>query len=425
MYPYPRDMDDQPTCVIVGGGPGGVVLAYLLARGGARVTLLESRGDFDRRFRGDSIAPPVLDHLDRLGLATSLLAEVPHVRADKFVWSTPEKRYVLADYRDASEKFPFYALVPQARFLPWMVERARPYGLDVRMGARITELLRDDTGRVVGVGYVQAGERHLLRADLVVGSDGRNSKVRQLSTLEATELNSSIDIAWIEVPRRDDDPALSGLELMAEPGSNIAVLGQGGGWQIGFTIVAGTFGEIRAAGVEPLKALLRRRTPWLADRIDLLADANQLTLLPIRITRLDRWSEPGLLLIGDAAHVISPVGGNGINFAIVDAAEAGNRLIGPLTAEPVDPVAVDGATAEVERVCRPKVDRDQDFQVRVERATAQRLTARSDPSPALPLRIIAAVPGLTRWSARRSAKALAIPEPNPRILAGRAAQTSP
>ena len=441
-------MDERTTCLIVGGGPGGVVLAYLLARAGVDVTLLESRGDFDRRFRGDSLAPPVFDHLDRLGIAEPLLADIPHVRADAFVWSTPEKRYVLADYRDASAKFPFYALVPQARFLPWVVERAQPYGLEVRMGARVTDLLRDDTGRVVGVGYTQHGERRRLYADLVVGSDGRNSKVRQLSSLTATELSSSIDIAWIALPRRDDDPPLSGLELMSEPGHNLAFLAQGGGWQVGFTIPSGTFGAMRDAGAEPLRAVLRRRAPWLGDRVDLLTDVNQLTLLPIRITQLDRWSEPGLLLIGDAAHVISPVGGNGINFAIVDAAEAANRLVGPLTgavdpaavgnasagaagavdpaavgsasagaAGAVDPAAVDAATAEVERVRRPRVDREQAFQVRVERATAKRLAARGEPRPALPLRLIAAVPGLARWSARRGARALAVPPPDPRILA--------
>jgi 2-polyprenyl-6-methoxyphenol hydroxylase-like FAD-dependent oxidoreductase len=397
-----------------------VVLGYLLARAGVSVTLLEGRGDFDRRFRGDSLAPPVLDHLDRLGLAEPLLADIPHVRADAFVWSTPDKRYVLADYRHASAKFPFYALVPQARFLPWVVEQAEPYRLDVRMGARVTELLRDATGRVVGVAYTQHGERRRLHADLVVGSDGRNSKVRQLSTLAATELNSSIDIAWIELPRRADDPPLSGLELMSEPGHNLAFLGQGGGWQVGFTIVSGTFGALRDAGVEPLRAVLRRRAPWLGDRVDLLADTNQLTLLPIRITKLDRWSEPGLLLIGDAAHVISPVGGNGINFAIVDAAEAANRLVDPLTAPEVDPAAVDAAAVAVERVQRPRVDREQAFQVRVERATAKRLAARTNPRPALPLRLIAAVPALARWSARRSARALAVPEPDPRILAGAA-----
>lgn len=407
-------MDERTGCLVVGGGPGGVVLAHLLARGGARVTLLESRADFDRRFRGDSIAPPVLDHLDRLGLAEPLLAELPHVRAHAFVWGTPTKRYVLADYRDASDRFGFYALVPQARFLPWLVERSRPYGLDVRMGARVTDLVRDCSGRVIGVEYGQEGGRHRMLADLVVGADGRNSKVRRLSSVTATELNSSLDICWIEMPRRPDDPALSGLELVAEPGHSIAVLGQGGGWQIGFSIVAGTFGELRADGVEPLRALLRRRTPWLGDRIELLSDVNQLTLLPIRITQLDHWTEPGLLLIGDAAHVISPVGGNGINFAVVDAAEAANRLIGPLTADRVDPGVLDTAAAEVEQVRRPKVDREQAFQVRVERAAARRLAARSDPRPALPLRVIAAVPGLARWSARRSARMLAVPAPAPR-----------
>jgi 2-polyprenyl-6-methoxyphenol hydroxylase-like FAD-dependent oxidoreductase len=419
-----RDMDERTGCVIVGGGPGGVVLAHLLARGGVRVVLLESRRDFDRRFRGDSIAPAVLDHLHHLGLAEPLLAEIPHVRADRFVWSTPSARYVLADYSTTSDRFPFYALVPQASFLPWMVERSRPYGLDVRMGARVTGLVRDGAGRVVGVDYKEGATAHRLRADLVVGSDGRSSKVRQLSSLTATELSSSIDICWLQVPRRDGDPALSGLELVAEPGHSLAVLGQGGGWQIGFTIVAGTFDRVRAGGVEPLRAVLRRRLPWLGDRIDLLADVNDLTLLPIRITSVDRWSEPGLLLIGDAAHVISPVGGNGINFAVVDAAEAANRLVGPLTAEVVDPAAVDAATAEVERVRRPKVERDQAFQVRTERATAQRLASGRDPRPPLVLRALAAVPGFARASARRGARALAVPAPDPRLLGGTGARSA-
>jgi 2-polyprenyl-6-methoxyphenol hydroxylase-like FAD-dependent oxidoreductase len=405
-------------CVVVGGGPAGVMLSYLLARGGVDVVLLESRGDFDRRFRGDSIAPPVLDHLDTLGLAEPMLAELPHVRADAFVWSTPRRRYVLADYRSSSRRFPYYALVPQAAFLPWVVDRAAGYGLDVRMGARVSALIRDEHGRVTGVRYQQNGRSHRLDARLVVGCDGRSSKVRQLSRIEATELSSSIDICWISVPRRAEDPTMSGLELMTEPGHSIAVLGQGSGWQIGFTIVAGSFGELRAGGVEPLRGLLRRRVPWLGERIEQLTDVNQLTLLPIRITRTDRWSEPGLLLLGDAAHVISPVGGNGINFAIIDAAEAANQLIGPLGAASPDPAAVDAATAAVEGARRPKVERDQRMQVRVERATARRLATAADPAPPLPLRILAAIPGVARWSARRSARTLAVPDVVDEILHG-------
>ena len=360
--------------MVVGGGPGGVVLAYLLARAGVDVTLLESRGDFDRRFRGDSLAPPVLDHLDRLGIAEPLLADIPHVRADAFVWSTPEKRYVLADYRDASNKFPFYALVPQARFLPWVVERARPYGLEVRMGARVTDLLRDDAGRVVGVGYTQHGERRTLYADLVVGSDGRNSKVRQLSVADGhrAELQHRHRLDRAAPPRRR--PAALGprADVRARPQPRRARAGRrlAGRVHDPHRHVRRDAGRRAPSRSGPCCAGGRRG--W-TDRVDLLTDVNQLTLLPIRITQLDRWSEPGLLLIGDAAHVISPVGGNGINFAIVDAAEAANRLVGPLTAGRVDPAAVDAATAEVERVRRPRVDREQAFQVRVERATAQRL----------------------------------------------------
>jgi 2-polyprenyl-6-methoxyphenol hydroxylase-like FAD-dependent oxidoreductase len=410
-----QQVTEQVGCVVVGGGPAGVMLGYLLARGGVDVVLLESRGDFDRRFRGDSLAPPVLDHLHTLGLAEPLLADIPHVRADAFAWSTPKRRYVLADYRGTSRRFGFYALVPQAAFLPWLVERARRYGLDVRMGARLSALVRDADGRVVGVEYRQDGQLHRLSAPLVVGTDGRSSKTRQLSRCEPTELSSSIDICWLALPRRDGDPAMSGLELITEPGQSLAVLGQGSGWQVGFTIVADSFAELRARGAEPLRALLRRRLPWLGDRVELLTDVNQLSLLPIRITRLDRWSEPGLLLLGDAAHVISPVGGNGINFAIGDAAEAANRLVGPLTAARVDPAAVDAAALEIERVRRPRIDRDQRMQVRVERATARRLAGCGDPRPPLPLRVFAAVPGLVRWTARRSARALAVPAAVDRI----------
>ena len=152
----------------------------------------------------------------------------------------------------------------------------------------------------------------------------------------------------------------------------------------------------------------------------MLTDINQLTLLPVRITRVDRWTEPGLLFIGDAAHVISPVGGNGINFAIIDAAEAANRLVGTADGDPGGRGGCRRRDGRVERVRRPKVDREQAFQVRVERATAQRLVAHTEPRPALPLRLIAAVPGLARWSARRSARALAVPAPDPRIVAGAA-----
>src|SRR6188508_3534891 len=168
-------------CAVVGGGPGGVMLAYLLARAGVPVTLLESRPDFDRRFRGDALAPPVLEVLDDLGLADPLLAAVPHGTADTFVWRTPTRAYRLADYRRASAKYPYYALVPQGRFLPFVVEEAARFpGFRVEMGVRASALLRDGGGvggRVVGDDYPRDASRR-THADLVVGADGRNSKIR-------------------------------------------------------------------------------------------------------------------------------------------------------------------------------------------------------------------------------------------------------
>ena len=246
----------------------------------------------------------------------------------------------------------------------------------------------------------RTGERHRLDGDLVVGSDGRNSKVRQLSSLAATELNVQhrhrVDH---DAPPRED-PALSGLELIAEPGSNLAVLGQGGGWQIGFTIVAGTFGELRAAGVEPCAALLRRRAPWLGDRIDALTDPNQLTLLPIRITRVEPLERAGPA--ADRRRRARHLAGRGQRHQLRDRRRRRGREPARRAAQrraASIPRVVDAATAEVERVRRPSVDREQAFQVRVERATARRLAARADPRPALALRVIAAVPGLARWSA--------------------------
>jgi 2-polyprenyl-6-methoxyphenol hydroxylase-like FAD-dependent oxidoreductase len=204
------------------------------------------------------------------------------------------------------------------------------------MGARFRTLLRDDGERVTGVEYTADGAAHRVEADIVVAADGRLSKVRQVSRIVPTELGAHLDVLWYAVPRHDTDPPLSGLDLFAGPGTTVVLLGQDDSWQIGYDIHAGTLPDVRARGVDPIRRAVAEAAPWLADRLDSLTEVNQLTLLPVRITTVDRWTEPGLLLIGDAAHVISPVGGNGINLALADAAEAANQLVGPLRDTPGD-----------------------------------------------------------------------------------------
>jgi 2-polyprenyl-6-methoxyphenol hydroxylase-like FAD-dependent oxidoreductase len=398
---------------VVGGGPGGVLLTYLLARGGVAVTLLEARHDFARRFRGDTLAPGVLEYLDDLGLARDLLAEVPHRRSDMFRWHTPDRTYELVDYRGASRRFPFYALIPQARFLPWLAARAEAYGATVMQGARFSSLVESGTGRVTGVEYTVEATTHRLDADLVVGADGRSSKVRSAAGIEATELGASLDLLWFAVERHDDDPAYSGLDLFARPGGTIALLDQGASeWQVGWSIPAGSYPSVREAGVGALVDAVEAVLPWLAPRLRAaLGSVNDLTLLPVRITTVESWSRPGLVLIGDAAHVVSPVGGNGINLALADAAELANQVVDPLLGDAA-PDEVDAAAARLEEVRRPGVEAEQRRQVRTEQAAAQRNASGVVGPPAV-LRVLSAIPGFSRLAARRSG--VRVPAPVPAI----------
>ena len=283
------------------------------------------------------------------------------------------------------------------------------------MGARFSSLRHDAEGRVSGVEYTVDAAKHHLDAALVVGADGRNSKVRATSGLAATELGASLDILWHALPRRDDDPSYSGLDLFGTPTGSVALLDQGGDWQLGWTIRAGTLAEVRARGVSALRDAAVDALPWLAGRLDDLGDVADLTLLPVRITTVERWTRPGLVLLGDAAHVVSPVGGNGINLALADAADLANRLVGPLRRTPPSPRQLDDAAAGLEAARRPAVEREQRAQVRTERAAAERIGS-GDPGPPPVLRALSRLPGFPRLAGRRNR--VDVPAPVPVIAAG-------
>lgn len=386
--------------VVVGGGPAGVLLTYLLARGGVEVTLLEARGDFARRFRGDTLAPEVLEYLAELGLADDLLADVEHTRVTEFRWHAvggdgARTTWTLADPRGASRRYGFFATIPQSVFLPWLAARAEAYGARVAMGARFRSLRYDDAGRVAGVEYTCDAEPATIDTDLVVGADGRSSKVRPAAGIAATELGASLDILWFSLPHRADDPTMSGLDLIGVRHTTLGVLDQRGDWQIGYMIPAGTFAGVRDRGVAPLLDDVRAALPWLGDRLEAITDITGLTLLPVRITTVARWSQPGLALIGDAAHVISPVGGNGINLALGDAADLANRIVAADRADRADHDALDAAVAGTEAARRPEIERIQHRHARVEQRAAARM-ARGEARPPLPLRVLARVPWLVR-----------------------------
>lgn len=412
------------TVVVVGGGPAGVLLTYLLARAGIAVTLLEARGDFARRYRGDTLSPEVLAYLDDLGLADDLLAEVEHSRITEFRWHAvgadgTRRLWRFADPRLAGLRFGFFATIPQSVFLPWLAARAEALGARVEMRARFRALVRDDAGRVAGVEARinrdgRDAEPARLAAALVVGADGRHSKIRPAAGLAATELGASLDILWFSVPRLPDDPPRSGLDLVGVRHTILGVLDQRTDWQLGYMFPAGTLEEVRARGIGPLLDDVAAALPFLADRLGAITDVTDLTLLPVRVTTVERWSTPGFALLGDAAHVISPIGGNGINIALGDAADLANRVVAPLQAG--DTAALDAALTGTEAARRPAIERIQHRHVRVEARSAERMR-RGDPRPPWALRAVAALARRAPWLVRRLRSAgsgrgqLAVPPP--------------
>jgi len=193
------------------------------------------------------------------------------------------------------------------------------------MGARVEALVREDDGHVRAVRYRARDGWHEIRTEQVIGADGRSSRLRGLAGLEPVRTASPIDFLWFRLPRHDTDPD-SGAYL--GDGGWAALLSRGAEWQVGYSLEKGGYARLRAQGLDALRRSVELRVPWLADRTDVLRDWQQTSLLSVEVCRLRRWYQPGLLLIGDAAHTMSPVGGVGISEAIQDAVVASN-VLGP------------------------------------------------------------------------------------------------
>lgn len=320
----------RTTCCVVGGGPAGAILAYLLARAGIDVVLLERHAGFDRDFRGDTVHPSVLELLDQLGLTERLL-EIPHAKIRSVELHTPAGTLRVATFARLRTRHPYIAMIPQASFLELVTgEAARFPAFRLRMGARVQELIEED-GRVRGVRIRTREGTEELRADLTVAADGRFSTVRKVAGMQPITTSPPIDVLWFRLPRAPGDPHESGAGFL-QSDSALILLDRGEEWQIALVVPKGSFASIREAGIQALRERIARAVPALADRVDELRDWDRFSLLSVESDRLRRWHRDGLLLIGDAAHVMSPAGGVGINYAIQDAVEAANVLVPHLRA---------------------------------------------------------------------------------------------
>ena len=312
-------------CALAGGGPAGMMLGFLLARAGVDVLVLEKHADFLRDFRGDTIHPSTLEVMYELGLLEEFLKR-PHQQADELRGLIGDDLIVLADLKHLPTHCKFIALMPQWDFLDFLADHAKRYaGFALRMRADIDELLFDGN-KVVGLrGKTPDGDLE-VRADLVVGADGRHSTVRERAGLEVKDIGAPMDVLWMRLSKRPGD----GGQLMGRilPGRLFVMIDRGDYWQCAYVIPKGGFDEVRRKGLDAFRRSLVEINPALGDRVQELASWDDIKLLTVVIDRLKRWYRDGLLCIGDAAHAMSPVGGIGINVAIQDAVAAGN-ILGP------------------------------------------------------------------------------------------------
>lgn len=305
-----------------------MMLGYLLARAGVDVVVLEKHADFLRDFRGDTIHPSTLEVMHELGILEEFLKR-PHSKVFQAAGQIGNEMITLADFSHLPTKCKFIVFMPQWDFLDFIADHGALYPtFNLKMRAEVDELI-EEGNRVIGVKAKTSEGPLEIRADLVVGADGRGSIVRERAGLEVQELGAPIDVLWFRLSRLPSDPGQVLGRVVA--GKIMVMLNRDSYWQCGYIIAKGALDKLQQRGLEAFRADILSLARFLDDRVNELGDWGEIRLLTVKVDRLRQWYRPGLLCIGDSAHAMSPVGGVGINLAIQDAVAAANILWRPLS----------------------------------------------------------------------------------------------
>jgi 2-polyprenyl-6-methoxyphenol hydroxylase-like FAD-dependent oxidoreductase len=380
-------------CCIVGGGPAGMMMGYLLARAGVDVVVLEKHADFLRDFRGDTIHPLTLELMHELGLLDAFL-RLPHRKVERLVGEIGNVRVTMAEFTRLSSACKFLIFMPQWDFLAFLADHGRRYvGFHLMMNAEATDLIERD-GRIVGVrANTEAGAAE-IRADLVIGADGRHSTIRERAGLKVDDLGAPMDVLWTRLSRRPNDYA----EVFGhfESGGILIMVDRGDYWQCAYVISKGAADALMKRDIEDFRRMILTLSPWLGERVNELKSWDDVKLLTVALDRLPQWYRPGLLCIGDAAHAMSPIGGVGINLAVQDAVAAANILAEPLRA----------GAATLDHLARVQARRQwptrvtQAFQRAIQNRVIGPVLAGAQPKPPLAVKLLDWFPALRGIPAR-------------------------
>lgn len=381
-------------CCIAGGGPAGIMLGFLLARAGVRVVILEKHADFFRDFRGDTVHPSTLEIMFELGLIDEFL-KLPHQKVEKLTGQVGAERLAFVDFRHLPTHCKFIALMPQWDLLNFLAAQGRRYKtFDLRMQAEATDLI-EENGRIVGLIAMTPDGALAIRADLVVGCDGRHSTVREKAGLKSDDYGAPMDVLWFRLSRKTGDSAETFGHI--EAGRFMIMLDRGDYWQCAYVIPKGGIERVKSEGLDKFRGRVVEMSPFLSDRVGELKIWDDVKLLSVTVDRLTKWWRPGLLCIGDAAHAMSPVGGVGINMAVQDAVAAANRLAAPLRAGKV----TDEDLQAIERRRTLPMRFTQWLQLTIQRRVISRvLEAHERPKPPSFFKLFNSFPILRRIPAR-------------------------
>src|SRR6266480_1909003 len=272
----------QTRCVIAGGGPAGIMAGYLLARAGVPVVVLEKHADFNRDFRGDTIHPSTLELMYELGLLEEFLKQ-PHQEVRELRAVINRQTVPIGDFTKLPTRCKFIAFMPQWDFLSFLSVHAKEFpSFQLLMQHEVVDLTFDQQ-RVTGV-HVKTPRGGLeIRADLVIGADGRHSIVQACAGLERQEFGVPIDVLWMRISKKQDDPQQS--FGFFQHGKLLVLIDRGDYWQCGFVIPKGQFDQIKERGLSQFQNEIVSFAGFLRDRVAELDDWSKINLRTVQARR--------------------------------------------------------------------------------------------------------------------------------------------